>query len=590
MSPRTGARPAPSTGEYLRHLVTKTSHDWHGRRRRQPHPIRLVGLSQTVRGVAIVGVAALVVVSVLVALYVDGPARKLPVVLPQGQNLTYHPMVVIVVLVSGGVGMVALGLHALRSTLWPRLVESVAVLVGAGLALLPATILGRGHGLVVSIVGVLVTLVALVLGAVSRPWGTPVVVAALALPYVAAVGIVVWALWSPRGQAAHVTRLATFEVRVSQQCAIAAATVVLVGVFSALTGKVEHVAPLMARPIPLTALALLVTVKVAYLAARYSGTAGNRFGDAVWWNRGTPASWVHATTVAAVIGAVAVYSARAPLEDGDRQAGFVAIGATVVSWVAWTLALCTLQLFLASYLPDRAPGLDAVLNRIVNYGFTVQLVVFALVAVGAAALLARRKRLSVGVVLVGFAVVWQLPPLVARVAEEHRFRVPAFLSLPEQVDTALTLFVAAALVVSLWRPVPRNVLLRLLVVPFVLTLSISLVPAGWSTVWWRWLLVLGVLIPVLVTGPQTAADPQRQTRVVLWVVSSRLLLIVAYYLTLAVSVLVASQMGVVSTFAWLWVAIPVAGVLCVSVRQAPTGAHVATRPVRRRQPRKMPLP
>jgi hypothetical protein len=119
-------------------------------------------------------------------------------------------------------------------------------------------------------------------------------------------------------------------------------------------------------------------------------------------------------------------------------------------------------------------------------------------------------------------------------------------------------------------------ILRLALYPLVAVHAAVLLPAIWMNALARALLVAGILAAFLLMLPKVAADPVRHARTLLLASAAQLLTVVATAATLQTLF----ESNTVALLGTLWLAIPVAAALCLTVEDTsrPSGAAVAEAP------------
>jgi hypothetical protein len=153
--------------------------------------------------------------------------------------------------------------------------------------------------------------------------------------------------------------------------------------------------------------------------------------------------------------------------------------------------------------------------------------------------------------------------------------VPAFWAKPPQVAGLLAVGAAALFVATLVRPqlgIPRRLILRLALIPLVAVHATALLPAPWESMLGRAVLVVGVLVAVLLFAPVATADPLHRGERLLRRTTAQVAALVVFALALP-SVLRGETFEIAGT---LWLAIPVAAVLCLTLLPRSTPAPEAT--------------
>jgi hypothetical protein len=219
--------------------------------------------------------------------------------------------------------------------------------------------------------------------------------------------------------------------------------------------------------------------------------------------------------------------------------------------------------------PTADPAwLFAVAGSLIDSLDLIQLALAAVIVVSAAIWTLRRRPWSTGWYLWLLAGVWLLPPLLGIALPDQPV---TFWATPGQVDTLITVGVAGYAILAATRGELRSratLMARLLVIPFLVINGARLVPASWT----QGLLGLGVVASAVVAlaldAPRVSADPRRNQRTVTALVASQLALVTTFVYLVAEAAL-SGQLDTAAEGAWLWLAIPVAGVLAARARPAP---------------------
>jgi hypothetical protein len=557
------------------------------------HRLRLVGLTTTVRILVAAACGAIAVVAVMAVMNWSGPA--VGVSIPASDvSFTYRPVLLEVTLLAGGLGVACLGAAAGRSAFYTRLGLSGLVCCGALLALSQVRLL-QTAGVPLAAAGCFCTIAGLLVPA--RRGSTWQAVQALLLGFPYALGAVVVGLESgaatPSLQTASL--LGGLQVELVAACRVAVPVLVTIWAAQGLWSRHERAIPFALRPMPTWALVTLVSVKILYLAIRYRGVGGKYFGDAEMWvsRSHSPLTWLHALLVALAISWLALGSHRYPLPASGRSLSLaVLVGALILPDVLMLLGFVG-NVVGGLLLPGTGQAALTLGAWAIAYFQLILLGAVIVATVGALAWVSFTRRLQAGIVLILFMALWVLPFTTGFVLLSSGRDVPTFWALPQQVDVFLTVGVVAALLMRRRWEIPKPVLARLIVVPTALIYVLTVLPADWASRWWRLLLVIGVLVPLLARAPMVAADPRRQDRVVLGLVGGQLTVLVAFYLAFSSADAAPANLGTPTILAKLWLAVPAVGLLCANLSTAPADLDLRRRQRHWWQPRThraLPLP
>jgi hypothetical protein len=328
--------------------------------------------------------------------------------------------------------------------------------------------------------------------------------------------------------------------------------------------------------VPSWAVALIVVAVLGIVAARYTFLRGvfGEYDEQLWTFRLAP-SWIHGGLVAAAIAAMALISTRRPLTRIGRRvatAGFGAAAAlqlVLLGPLVITIAVSTILTGSTVDLTDVA--IDAAPWASVG-------IILLLVAVVAHPVFAG----SAGRWMTWLGALYVLPGGVAAAAGPAFDDIPAFWTKPPQVAAMLALAAGALLVANVLRPrlaISHRLLLRLAIIPLVAVHATALLPAPWESALGRAVLAIGVVVAVLFFAPPVTADPLHRAERLLRRTAAQVAALVVFVLALP-SVLRGETFEVAGT---LWLAIPVAAVLCLTVMPratpAPTGVpHILVDP------------
>jgi len=281
----------------------------------------------------------------------------------------------------------------------------------------------------------------------------------------------------------------------------------------------------------------------------------------------SPLSWVHAAVVAALIGVVGRRSARRPLRRfGERRIAAALAGVGNVELVLGSAVI--LGAFLVAVVAGAATFPDAWIT------WVPVLKVGGVVAIGLAALLPWFRGTAARVLaLVSF--VYLLPATVQGALVVGGVELPTgvdgFAATPVQVMLLLTGCALVMAVVGLARAsVPRALVLRLAVVPFIAVHAGWLLPVAWSDLG-RWLLVLGIVGSLVLFLPQPDPDPARRGIGLLAASAAQLLAITVA----ALAIPSLYEDGTLVVLGLLWLAVTVVVSLVVETRDGDGGASAA---------------
>ncbi len=545
-----------------------------------PRYVKLTRLPPTAAAVALSSLAMLLVASAAVVFSPRGTSVSTPdVAVSEGAPVaSYHPLVLLGTLAFAATSAVCLGIAAFAKRIDRR--SSVVWLVANATA--AVLVAGTFGSVALAIVATLIAAGAFAIASkLRRPIPLSVVAAIFAAPYVA-VALVAFAglLGAADGDALGQARQAVDGTRVETLLEIiaAGATSVLVVTGFAVGVDKRHrrwAAPWVGRRLAGSTVIVIVIVKCGWLVARYAGTASNFFGDEVYWRVRAPITWAHAVLIAGLIVAVVVRSERRPVDPSGRQHAVLA--ASLVLFVPpalVTVASSTLSL----PVPFGGAWVVSSVSWWIDH-FEIVNLLSVIVVVGATVMLyAAGIARGAGAIFIAVFGGWTLPALIGIWWTTVDPTIPTFWAVPQQVDAALTVLVVGLTLLRASGRLPvrwsvsDSAVIRLLVVPTVLISAANLVPKVFDAVLFGPLLALSIVLPLVWYAPPVAADPDRQTALVLGRIGIALALATIYWLTL-VRPNGVDGLHVTQTLATLYLVVPLTAVLCLrtgasSTRQA----------------------
>jgi len=273
----------------------------------------------------------------------------------------------------------------------------------------------------------------------------------------------------------------------------------------------------------------------------------------------SPLSWVHAALVAALIVVVGWRSTRRPLRRfGERR---IAAALAAVGNVELVLgSLVIVGALLVAVVLGVASFPDAWL------AWVPAIKVAGVVVIGLSALLPWMRGTAARV-LAGISAVYLLPATTqgALVAEgvELPPGIAGFAATPVQIMLVLLVASVVLAVVGISRAgVPRPLVLRLAIVPFIAVHAGWLLPVAWSGLG-RWLLVLGIVASLVLFLPAPDADPAKRGIGLLAASGAQLLAITVA----ALAIPSLYEDGTLVVLGLLWLAVTVVVSLVVETRE-----------------------
>jgi hypothetical protein len=357
-------------------------------------------------------------------------------------------------------------------------------------------------------------------------------------------------------------------LQLGTESALVVAAIGALGVVSALQARHERAAHLIEGRASVAILVTVLAVKLMLLAALYLHLTGDWLGGEPYWRPrlNQPLSWLHAALVAALILSVVARSWRRPLE----ARGFRSRAAVIAASSALGYLVGTIVSVLATAATALDPMADAALlfvaaGAMIDSLDVLQLGLAVGILVSAVFWTLRRRPWSTGWYLWLLSGAWLLPPLLGIALPDQPI---TFWATPGQVDTIITLGVAGYAILLAARAELRShatLLVRLLLIPFLVINGARLFPDSWT----QGLLGLGVVASAVVSfvldGPRVSADPRTNQRTVTALVASQLALITTF-VYLVPDAALSGQLDTAAEGAWLWLALPVAGVLAARAR------------------------
>jgi len=549
MQPLTTAEPTPGSRRAARWVLDRLFPDG-------VRPVRLSRMDPAPRITTIAGLGAVAVLSVLVVTGWRGREAVTPVL-----GNPYWPLLLPVTILSAGLVTALLAMAAVASTPLRRLA------LGAVSALLALWAMDSLPDWPFRLSLVLLGL-GMVIAAFSTPrlpLPHPVRLVLATLPFAGA------AIASTAQGGIQADLAALRALQVGTVAALVVAAIGTLGVVSALQARHERAAHLIEGRASVTVLGLVLALKLALLAGLYLRLTGDLLGGEPYWRPrlNQPLSWLHAGVVAALILSVVARSWRRPLEGrGFRPLAAVIAAGSALGYLVGTI-VGVLATAATALNPTADPAwLFAVAGSLIDSLDLIQLALAAVIVVSAAIWTLRRRPWSTGWYLWLLAGVWLLPPLLGIALPDQPV---TFWATPGQVDTLITVGVAGYAILAATRGELRSratLMARLLVIPFLVINGARLIPASWT----QGLLGLGVVASAVVAlaldAPRVSADPRRHQRTVTALVASQLALITTFVYLVADAAL-SGQLDTAAEGAWLWLAIPVAGVLAARARPAP---------------------
>lgn len=310
--------------------------------------------------------------------------------------------------------------------------------------------------------------------------------------------------------------------------------------------------------LPRWGVALLIAAALGIVAARYTVLRGlfGEYDELLWAFRIAP-SWIHAAAVAAAIVAVALASTRRPLARVGRRLATAGFGAAAALELV-LLGPLVITIAVSSILTGSAVDVSDVALAAapwVSVGIILLLAIVVAHPVFAG---------SAGRWMTWLGALYVLPGGMASAAGPAWDDIPAFWAKPPQVAGLLAVGAAVLFVAALLRPhlgIPRRLILRLAIIPLVAVHATALLPAPWESALGRTVLVIGLVVAVLLFAPVATADPVHRGERLLRRTTAQLAGLVVFVLALP-SVLRGETFEIAGT---LWLAIPVAAVLCLTL-------------------------
>lgn len=532
------------------------------------HPVRLQRVGTSARVLLATGLVLVAGLALLALTGWRGPQELSPVL-----GYPYFPALLPLTALAGGVASALLALVA-RSARTPARVTMAAGAVAVSLWV-QDSVARWPFGTVVVLAGV--TLVTLAF--VPAPW-----LDRFGLRYgLLAVPFVVAAVAGATGDGTEIDLAALRAMQAGTVSALVVAALAAFALVTALHTRHQRVARAIEGRAPPWLLAAVLALKSAALLALYLRLTGDWLGGEPYWRPrlNQPLSWLHAALVATVILVVAVRSWARPLAGAGftRWAAILAAGAGFGYLVA---ALAGVIATAGSALrPDAdVSGVLAMASQVIDGQEVVQVGVAAgLLVLGVYGLIRRRAWTS-GVVLQLLGGLWLLPPLVGIAIPEQPV---TFWATPGQVDTMLTIGVAlyvvrAGLVGTLRQD--TTLLVRLLVIPTIVVNGDRLLPESWTAPLLTVAIVMSTVVALALDAPPVSPDRRRNERTLGLLVAGQVALLTAYLYLLPDAELT-GQLDTAARGAWLWLAVPAAGVLAArAVRQPdPPGSGSQPAPV-----------
>jgi hypothetical protein len=320
--------------------------------------------------------------------------------------------------------------------------------------------------------------------------------------------------------------------------------------------RTEVVRPLARRRTSSNVLAAALVLAAAVIALRFTVTR-DWFGAEAreLWEIPGPATWLHATVVAALIIWLVLRSQSTPRTRG----GWGVVTALLVTGAMSPFLQWTVIFFRA--LVGASLGQEVSLGIVIREKGPLELI--PLVGILIVALVQFRRR-SVGAAMAYVALAFLGVHLADRWVQssiEHpRLWAEATQVVVVIVGACVVLF--AIDLVSRRELIPRSAILLLAVVPLIAVHGSLLLPIALSSVVGRARVVVGILGAALLAAPRIAADPLRRSWQSVRFTAFNLLLIASY--TLAIGIF-APYEDPFQGQAVTWLALPIATALCVRV-------------------------
>ena len=338
------------------------------------------------------------------------------------------------------------------------------------------------------------------------------------------------------------------------------------GVARAAESRSRRLRPLFRDDLPTLAVAGLVAAAVVLTTLRLT-IARDLFPDPdprLWTPFvANPASWVHATAVAALVVVIAARSVRHPLLRSRERRVTAALAVAGNADLALGVVAIIVGMLVAAVSGEFfAPGIPGVVVAALKFGGVVLVALVALLPSfrGTAA---RALALISGAYLVPLTLQGLLRQLGSPAGSLDFAATPVQIAL-----LLLAVALIGAAVPALRRMLGTGLVVRLAVVPLVAVHAGWLLPAAWSDLG-RIVLVVGVVLALVFLLPPLAADRERHALDLLTASAGQLLALVVFLLALP-SFLDDPQIVVLGLF-WLSVAV----IAALTVRTAGEDAAAA---------------
>ncbi len=511
-------------------------------------PLRVARMAPAPRITVVGGLTAIAALAVLVVTGWRGPEATTPVL-----GNSYWPLLLPLTILSTGLVTALLAMTAVVSGPARRLALGA---VGTLLALWAMDSLPQWpFRLALVLLGTAMVLTAF--SPARWPLPHPVRLLLTVLPFAAAAV----ASLGQGGIQADIAALRALQLGTVTALVIAA--IGAFGLVSALQARHERAAHLIEGRASVALLVVVLVAKFALLVALYLHVTGDWLGGEPYWRPrlSQPLSWLHAAGVAALIVCVVTRSWQRPLV----ARAFRPLAAVVAAGSGLGYLLGAVVGVLASAMTALNPAADATglfvaAGAIVDSLGLLQLTLAVGILVSAVVWSLRRRPWTTGWYLWLLSGLWLVPPLIGVTLPEQPV---TFWATPGQVDTMITLAAAGYATVAAARGQLRSratLLVRLLVIPFLVINGAQLFPGSWT----QGLLGLGVVASAVVSlgldAPKVSADPRTNQRTVSALVAAQLALLTTV-VYLAPDAALSGQLDTAAASAWLWLALPVAGVL-----------------------------
>ncbi len=518
-------------------------------------------MARVPRATAIAGLAAIAALAVPVLTGWRGPEGTTPVL-----GNTYWPLLLPLTILSAGLVTALLAMTAVASGPARRVALGA---VGTLLALWALDSLPQWPvRLAIVLLGTVMVMTAFSPARWAIPYLVRLVLTVLPFAAAAIAGL------GQGGIQADIAALRALQLGTVTALVIAA--IGAFGLVSALQARHERAAHLIEGRASVALLVVVLTAKLALLVALYLHVTGDWLGGEPYWRPrlSQPLSWLHAAGVATLIVWVVTRSWQRPLvARGFRPLAAVVAAGSGLGYLVGAVVGVLASAVTALNPAADATGLFVAAGALVDSLGLLQLTLAVGILVSAVVWTLRRRAWTTGWYLWLLSGLWLVPPLVGVALPEQPI---TFWATPGQVDTAITLAAAGYAIVSATRGELRSratLLVRLLVIPFLVINGAQLFPASWT----QGLLALGVVASAVVSlgldAPRVSADPRTHQRTVTALVAAQLALITTV-VYLAPDAALSGQLDTAASSAWLWLALPVAGVLAARARPAPTAERM----------------